>query len=370
MTGQGLRSCWTTRAPDRPMASSASSALIPVGEGDHVLGAEEPELTLVEYGDFGCPFCFAASRPVMSLLERYDTLRLIWRHFPDPELHPGADLAAELSELAADSGAFWQAHSLLLAGHERFSLEDLLSVTRRLDLDQAEAESTLRERTYRDMFSRTSQAPRGPGFTLRPPSSSAASCWRATGASSPSSFPRLYRRSGKGAGPGERRQPKGRRDERPGRDHQPPRRCHAERVPDRHGAHGRGRVRVHSGAAHRPRPRAAPATAGSQLNNCSYCLNLHYEAARDAGIPRAKIDTLTAWWETDLHSEAEQAALRYTEALTRASDTDADRAFQRFHDGLAKHFDAEKILEIIGVVVNMNVWTRLKLAEGAKPRLG
>ena len=53
----------------------------------------------------------------------------------------------------------------------------------------------------------------------------------------------------------------------------------------------------------------------SQLNNCTYCLNLHYEAARDAGIPRAKIDTLTAWWETDLHSEAEQAALRYTERL-------------------------------------------------------
>lgn len=108
----------------------------------------------------------------------------------------------------------------------------------------------------------------------------------------------------------------------------------------------------------------------SQLNNCTYCLNLHYEAARDAGIPRAKIDTLTAWWETDLHSEAEQAALRYTEALTRAPDTDADRAFQRFHAGLAKHFDAEEILEIIGVVVNMNVWTRLKLAEGAKPGLG
>jgi len=107
----------------------------------------------------------------------------------------------------------------------------------------------------------------------------------------------------------------------------------------------------------------------SQLNNCSYCLNLHYEAARDAGIPRAKIDTLTAWWETDLHSEAEQAALRYTEALTRASETDAGQAFQRCHDGLAEHFDAETVLEIIGVVVNMNVWTRMKLAEGAKPGL-
>ena len=57
----------------------------------------------------------------------------------------------------------------------------------------------------------------------------------------------------------------------------------------------------------------------SQLNNCTYCLNLHYQAAREAGIARAKIDTLTAWWETELHSAAEQAALRYTEALTRAA---------------------------------------------------
>ncbi len=108
----------------------------------------------------------------------------------------------------------------------------------------------------------------------------------------------------------------------------------------------------------------------SQLNNCTYCLDLHYEAARDAGIPRAKIDTLTAWWETELHSEAEQAALRYAEALTRVADTDRDAAFQRFHDALAEHFSAQEILEIVAVVVNMNVWTRIKLAEGAMPRLG
>jgi AhpD family alkylhydroperoxidase len=105
----------------------------------------------------------------------------------------------------------------------------------------------------------------------------------------------------------------------------------------------------------------------SQLNNCTYCLNLHYEAAREAGIPRVKIDTLTAWWETELHSKAEQAALRYTEALTRAADTDRDAAFQRFHDALAENFSLEEILEIVGVVVNMNVWTRIKLAEGAMP---
>jgi AhpD family alkylhydroperoxidase len=107
----------------------------------------------------------------------------------------------------------------------------------------------------------------------------------------------------------------------------------------------------------------------SQLNNCTYCLNLHYEAAREAGIPRAKIDTLTAWWETELYSKAEQAALRYAEALTRAADTDRDAAFQRFHDALAENFSPEQMLEIIGVVVNMNVWTRIKLAEGAMPGL-
>ena len=107
----------------------------------------------------------------------------------------------------------------------------------------------------------------------------------------------------------------------------------------------------------------------SQLNNCTYCLNLHYGAAREAGIPQAKIDTLTAWWETELHTKAEQAALRYTEALTRTADTDRDAAFQRFHDALAEHFGPDEILEIVAVVINMNVWTRLKLAEGAMPGL-
>ncbi|MEU3305319.1 carboxymuconolactone decarboxylase family protein [Streptomyces sp. NPDC006678] len=121
------------------------------------------------------------------------------------------------------------------------------------------------------------------------------------------------------------------------------------------------KLRIHYGLAQLLRLRV------SQLNNCTYCLNLHYEAAREAGIPRAKIDTLTAWWETELYSEAEQAALRYTEALTRPADTNRDAAFQRFHDALAAHFSPEEMLEIVAIVVNMNIWTRIKLAEGAMP---
>jgi protein-disulfide isomerase len=132
------------------MSDPTSGELHPVGAADHVLGAVEPELMLIEYGDFGCPFCFAANRPVRSLLDRYPAVGLVWRHLPDSELHPGADLAAELSEFASDGGKFWQAHSLLLAGRDRFSAKDLLSVARQLDLDPAEAEAALRERRYRE----------------------------------------------------------------------------------------------------------------------------------------------------------------------------------------------------------------------------
>jgi protein-disulfide isomerase len=130
--------------------TSASSAVPAVGERDHVTGSSTPKLTLVEYGDFGCPFCFQASRPVKSLLDRFDGLRLVWRHFPVPTLHPRADLAAELSELAALHGRFWDAHSLLLTPRGRFSRADLLSVAGRLDLDPAETHAALREHTFQE----------------------------------------------------------------------------------------------------------------------------------------------------------------------------------------------------------------------------
>lgn len=131
------------------MPEVPSSALPPVADHDHVTGSDSPHVTLVEYGDFGCPFCFVASVPVKSLLDRFATLRLVWRHFPDAELHPGADLAAELSELAAVHGEFWDAHSLLLAGRNEFSNRDLLSAARRLELDPDEANTALGQRTFR-----------------------------------------------------------------------------------------------------------------------------------------------------------------------------------------------------------------------------
>ena len=107
----------------------------------------------------------------------------------------------------------------------------------------------------------------------------------------------------------------------------------------------------------------------AQLNNCPYCLVVHHAAARGSGIPPIKIETLTSWWETGLFSDAEQAALAYAEALTRAADATESQDFQQVHERMAAYFDEEERLEIVGVVINMNIWTRLKLAEGARPAL-
>jgi AhpD family alkylhydroperoxidase len=105
----------------------------------------------------------------------------------------------------------------------------------------------------------------------------------------------------------------------------------------------------------------------AQINNCTYCLDVHHRVARDIGIAEAKIRLLTAWWETLLFTDAERAALEYAEVLTRVSDTTVGQAFQRHHDALSRHFGETEMLEIVGVVLNMNLWTRLQLAQGVMP---
>ncbi|WP_434622750.1 carboxymuconolactone decarboxylase family protein [Tabrizicola sp. M-4] len=101
----------------------------------------------------------------------------------------------------------------------------------------------------------------------------------------------------------------------------------------------------------------------AQLNPCSYCLILHTRAAQDRGIDVEKIAHLPAWRESTMFTAAERSALAYAEALT-AYDL---AAFPSRHAALTGHFDQTAIAEIAAVVINMNVWTRLKLAQGAVP---
>ena len=104
----------------------------------------------------------------------------------------------------------------------------------------------------------------------------------------------------------------------------------------------------------------------SQLNPCSYCLILHTRVAGELGIPSEVIAHLPSWRESAMFSAPERAALAYCEALTSYDI----RQFAPAHDELRDHFDEKEVAEIAAVIINMNVWTRLKLAQGATPADG
>ncbi len=101
----------------------------------------------------------------------------------------------------------------------------------------------------------------------------------------------------------------------------------------------------------------------AQMNPCSYCLILHTKAAHDQGVSENRISNLLSWRESTLYSAAEQAALAYCEALT-AFDLPG---FPATHDAMKEHFGEQEIAEVAAIVINMNLWTRLKMAQGAIP---
>lgn len=101
----------------------------------------------------------------------------------------------------------------------------------------------------------------------------------------------------------------------------------------------------------------------AQKNECAYCVILHAATSRDIGISDAKTDNISSWWNSELYTEKEKTALAYTDILTDGTH----KNFQQYHDAMAQHFSEVEIAEIAAIVINMNVWTRLKLAQGQVP---
>ena len=105
-------------------------------ERDHVRGPVDGPVTLVEYGDFECPYCGQAESVLRELLTEFGSeIRYVWRHLPLTDVHPHAQLAAEASEAAAAQDAFWPMHGLLLARQDALRMPDLIDRARELALD-------------------------------------------------------------------------------------------------------------------------------------------------------------------------------------------------------------------------------------------
>jgi len=103
---------------------------------DHVRGPTHAPVTIVEYGDFECPYCGMAEPVVRELLAEVAQMAYVWRHLPLTDVHPRAQLAAEAAEAAARQDAFWPMHDLLLEHQDALTMADLLGYAAESNLDR------------------------------------------------------------------------------------------------------------------------------------------------------------------------------------------------------------------------------------------
>jgi Na+/H+ antiporter NhaA len=104
-------------------------------ERDHFRGPREAPVTVVEYGDFECPFCGRAEPVVRELIREFGDVRYVWRHLPLNDVHPHARVAAEAAEAAANQVAFWVFLDLLFVHQDALTPEDLIGYAEQLGLE-------------------------------------------------------------------------------------------------------------------------------------------------------------------------------------------------------------------------------------------
>lgn len=124
---------------------------IPVGSDDHVQGPDDAAITLVEYGDYECPYCGQAF-PIVQELQRVfaASLRLVFRNLPLSNVHPHAEAAAEAAEAVALQGEFWAMHDLLYQHQRDLRAESLLRYAEQAGADATEVASVLARRGTRE----------------------------------------------------------------------------------------------------------------------------------------------------------------------------------------------------------------------------
>jgi Na+/H+ antiporter NhaA/glutaredoxin len=130
-------------------AATVTDLAVPVDpERDHIRGPKKDALvTLVEYGDFECPYCGRAEPAVRGLIREFGELRFVFRHLPLTDVHAHAQMAAEASEAAAAQGAFWEMHDMLMDHQGALTFRDLVGYAESIGLDTDKFSADLRKHT-------------------------------------------------------------------------------------------------------------------------------------------------------------------------------------------------------------------------------
>lgn len=127
----------------------------PVGEEDHAQGPADAPVTLVEYGDYECPYCGMAYSIIKQIQDAMgNQLRFVFRNFPLTESHAHAEHAAEVSEAAADQDRFWPMHDMLYEHQQHLGDAALVRYAQELGMDADEVRTDLEEGTYADRVRR------------------------------------------------------------------------------------------------------------------------------------------------------------------------------------------------------------------------
>jgi Na+/H+ antiporter NhaA len=136
--------------------AAIADLLVPVDAGrDHIRGPADAPVTLVQYGDYECPHCRSVAPVISQLLARYQSeLRFAARHFPLPDVHPNAALAAEAAEAAAAQDRFWEMHDTLYRHGDALQMADLVRYATDIGLDAVRFEKELRAGRYSQRVAR------------------------------------------------------------------------------------------------------------------------------------------------------------------------------------------------------------------------
>ena len=122
---------------------------LPVGPRDHAQGPERAPVTLVEYGDYECPYCGQAY-PIVKAIQKAlgARLRFVFRNFPLSEMHPNAENAAEAAEAAGSQGKFWEMHDAIFEHQRMLQPSHLVALAAKLGLDSEQVAADLKSHVH------------------------------------------------------------------------------------------------------------------------------------------------------------------------------------------------------------------------------
>jgi protein-disulfide isomerase len=135
---------------DQIMSRAETATLaLPVGKRDHIQGSSSAIVTLVEYGDYQCPFC-GETYPIIKKLQKHfgDQLRFVFRNFPLTRIHAYAQGAAEAAEAADAQGKFWEMHDYLFEHQGALDVENLVRAAGVLGLDKVKFNREVAEHVH------------------------------------------------------------------------------------------------------------------------------------------------------------------------------------------------------------------------------